>query len=562
MRVSPPWFVTLGLLLCVATLQLSSSDGSAKGVQAPPKLLVLVVFDQLRGDYLQRWSDLFGNHGFKRLMQQGRWYTDCHYPYSMTVTGAGHATLGTGCVPAQHGIVENDWYDRSIGASVYCATMGDRYRMIPAGSRSKAGKDAGGSPDRLLVPALGDLVKQVTNNQGKVIGISLKDRGGVLPTGKKADICYWYDNNTASFVTSDYYTDKLPDYMQKFNQTKYADRWFGRNWERFRTDIDYEKYSGVDDQPGEGTGVSQGRVFPHAMTGGLSQPGPKYYDAVYSSPFGNELTWAAAKVIIENEKLGSDTATDYLVVSYSSNDSVGHIWGPDSHEVLDITLRSDRLMADMLEYLDEKVGKGNYVLALSSDHGVSPLPEMQQKQGLKPGRLDVELTLKELEGYLTRLQPVKGRWIEAVSGAGLYLNRNTMKQAGVEQKQIEDEVAAWFKSKDYVQEVWTRTEMMSPDALKGFGEQIKLCFHPEKSGDIFPVLKPYWFLGKYKTGTTHGTPHEYDTHVPLLFLGEQINPGVSQERVSPQLAAVGLAATLGSKLQHSNVSVPVDLIRK
>src|SRR5690606_31752343 len=146
---------------------------------------------------------------------------------------------------------------------------------------------------------------------------------------------------------------------------------------------------------------------------------------------------------------------------YSSNDIVGHVWGPDSHEVLDITLRSDRLMADMLDYLDEKVGKSNYVVALSSDHGVSPLPEMQQKQSLKPGRLDVELTLKELEGYLTRQHPVKGRWIEAATGAGLYFNRKTMKQAGVEQKQIEDEVAAWFKSKDYVHEVWTRTELMS-----------------------------------------------------------------------------------------------------
>jgi predicted AlkP superfamily pyrophosphatase or phosphodiesterase len=561
MRVFPSAIVTLILLLCAATVPLSSTKSSAQTAQTQPKLLVLVVFDQLRGDYLQRWNELFGNKGFKRLMQEGRWYTDCHYPYSMTVTGAGHATLGTGCVPAQHGIIENDWYDRSIGASVYCATMGDRYRMIPAGSRSKSGKDGGGSPDRLLVPTLGDLVKEVTNQRGKVIGISMKDRGGVLPAGKKADICFWYDSNTASFVTSDYYTDKLPEYMQRFNQTKYADQWFGKNWERYRSDIDYDRYSGQDDQAGEGTGSSQGRVFPHAMTGGLSQPGAKFYDAVYSSPFGNDLTWAAAKVIIENEKLGSDEATDYLVVSYSSNDSVGHIWGPDSHEVLDITLRSDRLMADMLDYLDEKIGKGQYVVAMSSDHGVCPLPEIQQKLGLKPGRLDVELFLKELEGYLSRQHPVNGKWIEAVSGAGLYLNHNTLKQAGVEQKQIEEELAAWLKSKDYVHEVWTRTQMMSSETLSGFGEQIRLCFHPEKSGDVFPVLKPYWFLGKYKTGTTHGTPHSYDTHVPLIFLGGRVNPGISQERVSPQLAAVGLAATLGKTLQHSQVTVPADLIK-
>ncbi|MBL8822231.1 MAG: alkaline phosphatase family protein [Planctomycetia bacterium] len=561
MRKLPLCIPGLVILTCVLAFHPSYSRETIVKSRATPKLLLLVVFDQLRGDYLQRWSELYGENGFKKLMQEGRWYSNCHYPYSMTVTGAGHATLGTGCTPAQHGIVENDWYDRSTRTEAYCASMYDRYKMIPEGARSKAGKDSGGAPDRLMVPALGDVVKAATSNKGKVIGISMKDRGGVLPTGKKADICYWYDNNEGAFVTSSFYTDRLPSYMQQFNQQKYADKWFGRNWERLRTDIDYEKYSGPDDQTGEGTGTSQGRVFPHSMTGGLSKPGSKFYDAVYNSPFGNDLTWAAAKVVIENEQLGMDDETDYLAISFSSNDAVGHIWGPDSQEILDITLRSDRLIAEMIGYLDERVGKDNYVLALSSDHGVCPIPEIQQKLGLKPGRVEVKLTLKELETYLARKYPVNGKWIDAATGAGLYINHQSLKHAGIEKKQMETEIAAWFKSKDYVKEVFTRTEIMSTAPLEGFGEPIRLCFHAERSGDVFPVLQPYWFLSTYKTGTTHGSPHEYDTHVPLLFYGSKVNAGVSRERVSPQLAAVGLAATIGGKLEHSTVQIPGDLFK-
>ncbi|HMO37508.1 MAG TPA: alkaline phosphatase family protein, partial [Gemmatales bacterium] len=213
----------LVMLPWVAFAENKATTGSApaRSIEARqgkvPKLLILVVFDQLRGDFVSKWSELFGTTGFNRLKEQGAWFSNCHYPYSMTVTGAGHATMGTGCLPSQHGIVENDWYERTLPGEVYCAPFGDRYRMIPEGAKSKSGKSQGGAPDRLLVPTVGDYVKTSTQGQGKVIGLSMKDRGGVLPAGKKADICYWFDGSTGAFVTSNRYTDALPSYMQAFN---------------------------------------------------------------------------------------------------------------------------------------------------------------------------------------------------------------------------------------------------------------------------------------------------------------------------------------------------------
>lgn len=556
--------MALVLLLVSALFPLAMMGEGKSSVtsQTPPKLLVLVVFDQLRGDYFDRWGKLFGADGFNKLTSEGAWFTNCHYPYSMTVTGAGHATLGTGCIPAQHGIIENDWYDRSVAANVYCATFGERYKMIPEGAKSKSGKAEGGSPTRLMVPALGDYVKAATGAKGKVIGLSLKDRGGVLPAGMKADLCFWYDNNASAFVTSNYYTDTLPAYMAQFNEKKLADQWFNKDWTKLRSDIDYTMYSSIDDAPGEGDGIKQGRVFPHRMTGGEVKPGAKFYDAVYSSPMGNDLTWAAAQVILENEKLGQhDQSTDYLVVSYSSNDSVGHIWGPDSQEVLDVTLRSDRIIAEMISYLDAKVGRGNYVLALSADHGVSPTPESARKQGHEGGRVDAAKLVLELELFLKSKYNSTGRWIEAISGAGVYLNHQTIKQAGQKQEEVEKVIADWFMTKPYASEVFTRTQMVSGAELSPVGKMVKKSFLSERSGDVMPAFKPYWFLSKYTTGTTHGSPNEYDTHVPLVFFGGNTVPGKRAERVSPQLAAVGLAHTVGQKVKDSDVSLPEGLFK-
>lgn len=524
-----------------------------------PKLLMLVVFDQMRGDYLERWYDLFSPDGFRKLTSEGTWFTNCHYPYSMTVTGAGHATLGTGCTPSQHGIIENDWFDRNEGRMVYCATLGTRYRMVPPSERRTATLANGGSPERLLVPTVGEIVKAATHQRGKVIGISLKDRGAILPTGRGADICYWFDDYGGNFVSSEYYTDRLPRYMTRFNNQKLASRWFDQPWARLRSDLDYVQYAGPDDVQGEGPGIKQGRSFPHSMNGGDKTISQRFYDAVYTSPYGNELTWSAARANIENERLGQRDTTDYLVISYSSNDAVGHVWGPDSQEVLDVTLRSDLIMAEMIRFLDSKLGRDRYLIVMSADHGIGRLPEVVRKEGGEAGRINAEREVAALEEYLTSHFGRHGRWIEAATGSGLYLRFSTLKNAGKTRTEVENMIVAWLKSRPYMQEVFTRTELLSHETLDPIGEKVRASFYPARSGDIFPVLKPNYFLSKYLFGVTHGSPHEFDTHVPLIVFGAGVNSAKRDELISPQAAAVILTDSIGQRLSNSRVQVPDEL---
>src|SRR5262249_23628174 len=271
-----------------------------------PKLVVLVVFDQMRGDYLERWHDLFVVDGFRRLETEGTWFANCHYPYAVTQTGPGHASLLSGCSPDRHGIVSNSWYDRQQAAAVYCATS-SRYERVPPAPRSepdmaeekKLGEKKDriefepvptgfGAPVHMLAPTLGDVLKEATHGQGKVFGLSLKDRSTILPAGKKPDGCYWFDKG--QFVTSTYYRDRLHPWVGQLNEERVADQWFGQVWTKLRPDLNYTIYSGPDDVAGEGLGAGsiQGRVFPHPMNG--KKPiGKEYYDALAMSPFGNEL---------------------------------------------------------------------------------------------------------------------------------------------------------------------------------------------------------------------------------------------------------------------------------
>ena len=230
-------------------------------------------------------------------------------------------------------------------------------------------------------------MKAATSNRSRVVALSLKDRSAVLPAGRRPDACYWFDSKTGDCVTSTYYRERPHAWVDEFNRARPVDRFFGKDWERFRTDIDYVKHSGPDDVAGEGTGIAQGRTFPHPMTGGLKQPGRAYYEALANSPFGNDVLLDVAKLAVEREELGKRDDPDFLSISLSSNDLVGHTWGPDSQEVLDITLRSDRQLTEFLGFLDEQVGKGKYLLAITSDHGVCPLPELASAAGKDAGRI-------------------------------------------------------------------------------------------------------------------------------------------------------------------------------
>lgn len=522
---------------------------------AGPRLVVLVYFDQLRGDYLQRWDELFVDNGFHRLERESAWFQNCHYPYAYTVTAAGHASVATGTTPDRHGIVGNEWYVRSTGTTINSVDSASRYDRVPplppqrdvSGLRKKASSV---SPENLLVPTFADALKKASNGKSKVVALSIKDRSAVLPGGQKPDACYWFDDATGEFVTSTYYRERIHDWVAAFNASKAIDRWETGEWDRLRPDLDYVRYSGPDEVPGEGTGVLQGHVFPHPFVSGPGKLKVAYYNAVCVSPFGNELLLDLAKRAIDAEELGRHEVPDFLSISFSSNDLIGHVWGPDSQEVLDVTLRSDLIVRDLLAHLDATVGKGNYVLALTADHGICPLPEVSLSRGTEAGRIPADLLGRDAEAFLNQTfgagRPTE-KWLEAVNGPWVYLNQRLIKERRLTQAKVESALAGWLKEQTGIQTVYTRSQLTQrlPESDE-LGRSVQKCFYAPRSGDLMVVIKPYYLLTTvFLTGTNHGTPHGYDTHVPLLIHGPGIRPGARKEPVTPLAAAAILSRAAG-----------------
>ena len=553
------WLPVLACSVALPCLAPTASQAGPESQPLRPRLVVLVVFDQLRGDYLSRWEPYFGEGGFRRLQKEGAWYQNCHFPYASTLTGAGHASILAGCSPAKHGIVANEWYDRDSGKEMYCVRSLRHQRVPPLPAelpedKQPKKKDRGNvSPELMKAASLADVLKDATGGKARVVSLSFKDRSAILPAGRKPDACYWLDSDTGTFVTSTYYGDKLHPWVEEFNRGRPADQWFGKEWTRLRGDLDYDKVVGPDDVPGEGTGSKQGRTFPHPMNGGLDKPGPASYLALYNSPFGNDLLLALTKRAIDAEKLGDSDVPDLLCVSFTSNDAIGHVWGPDSQEVFDMTLRSDLIVKELLNHLDAKVGKGRYLLALTADHGICPIPEVARAREQDAGRVPLE-TLRRgadefLEGVFGGGGNDKVRWVEAVANGWVYLNQTTLRGRDVRPAEVERALAQWLPKQPGVFTAYTQSELKrGVDAEDALGQRVLRSYYPDRCGDVLIVLKPNWLLSStFKTGTTHGSPYGYDTHVPLLVYGPGVKAGIRRERVPPTAIAAIFAQSLGIK---------------
>jgi predicted AlkP superfamily pyrophosphatase or phosphodiesterase len=396
------------------------------------------------------------------------------------------------------------------------------------------------------------MLLEASKGRSKIVSLSIKDRAAMLLAALRA-LCYWFSTNSGMFVTSTYYEDSLRPWVAEFNRGKMADQWFGKEWTRLAPDLDYAKYSSPADNPFGGTGIGQKQSFPHRLDGGAEQITRAYYEAMINSPRGSDLLLAVAKKAIDGERLGQNESPDLLCLSFSSNDLVGHCWGPDSQEVLDITLHSDRIVKDLLETLDSKVGKGNYLLVLSADHGICPIPEAARAEGKKAGRVSPQLVTTDALAFLNETFSKNGKlpWIEQVVGDNIYLNRGVLREQGLESAVVEKALADWLARQPGILKAYTRTQLSRPIAGDAIGESVRLSFHPEASGDVLVVLEPYHFLSppispklaSYRT--THGSPHPYDTHVPLLVYGPGVRPGIREERITPQAAAAILAHGLG-----------------
>jgi hypothetical protein len=562
---------------------LSFSSVTAHG-PVKPKLFVLVVFDQLRGDYLARWHDCFGSDGFRRLEREGTWFTNCHYPYAGTQTGPGHASLSTGCSADRHGIVANDWFERAEGATVHCTTS-IRYQNVysvpppPEAQKTPAKADepekakepkptGAGCPDRLLVPTFADALKEATGGRSRVVSASLKDRSAILLGGHKPDACYWFSSRAGAFATSTYYRDRPAAWVTAFNKDRPADRWFGVEWNRLRCDLDYCALSGPDDVAIEGTGVAklQGRTFPHPMQAGLKEPGREYYDTVNTSPFGNQLLLDFVLRALDEENLGRHDVPDFLGVSFPANDPIGHVYGPDSQEVLDVTLRSDLIVRDLMAALDRRLGAGNYVLALSADHGVCPFPEVSAARGIDAKRLDPKGIMLEAPKHLNSMFGVtddNAVWFEKELFPWFYLNRKMIAARGLSEAAVADALADWLRKQPWAMTAYTRQQLLGPlPSSDQLGIMMRKSFRHERSGDVAVIMKPYYLAYSTKTGTGHNSPHSYDTHVPLMVAGPGIPAGRSDDPVTPQAIAAIFSQSAGiSPPAQAEAAVPARLVR-
>ena len=521
--------VLLSFFLVVAPLSAQTRRPAAPKI----KLVVGIVIDQFRYDYLTRFADQFGEGGFKRLLQGGAVFSNAHYPYSPTVTACGHAAFMSGANPAHNGIIGNTWFDRATGKSV--TSVADANTKLLGGKEEAAGM----SPARLVGSTLGDQLKFHTAEQAKVIGVSYKDRSAILPVGKHPNGAYWFSTTNGAFVSSTYYFNELPAWVKKFNQEQNPSRYFGKAWERLLPEAAYAR-SLRDDYPHEK--LTTGTKFPHIINGGEQTPGSKFYTHFELSPFANDHLAAFAKAAIENEKLGQDDVTDLLTISFSSNDLVGHSFGPYSQEVQDITLRTDRTLTELFAYLDQKIGLQNIVVALTADHGVSPIPEHAQEYGLG-GRIEAKAISEAAEAALDK-RFGEEKWVLTLNNGNIYFDYAALERRKASREEVEQIASVAIRQVPGIAECFTHTQIVTGQLPQtAVARSVAAGFYPARNGDLVIVPQPFYLAGETIVAS-HGTPYSYDTHVPVIFYGAGIKAGNFTTTSSPLDIAPTLAAIL------------------
>ncbi|MCH8964200.1 MAG: alkaline phosphatase family protein [Planctomycetes bacterium] len=561
------------LLITGLTVKPTPPTAQARAVGADPpvpkgKLAVLIVIDQLRGDYLTRFGDLFGEGGFRLFTERGAWFTNCHYENGVTKTAPGHASIATGANPAVHGIVGNDWYERVEGQLKAALAVGDSNSKtvgLPAGVSF-----AGASPHRLLVDALADRLK-AASPKSRVLSCSLKDTAANLAAGKSADGVYWWHTASGAMVTSEFFAKKLPGWAQSFNEQRSVDRFFGQRWVRLADPAEYDRRCRRDDFSYEwGHYYTESNDFPHTFgKSGAEKVDSAYYRAVLASPFGNEVLLDFTRRGIEAMELGKRGVTDLLLLSLSSNDLVGHAYGPLSHEVMDVTLRTDRQLAKFFKYLDERVGLDNCVVVLTGDHGAGMVPEYAEEKKLGGGRLNTTMVAGAINDALVAAMGTPAGGVSYVAGIAMpwvYLDHAMLKNQNVStdklrtilNKLAKDQAGydAFFVADDIRRDDFITSPVSHNPANGASGPsrtadtavahlrvRVKNCYFAGRSGDVYVHVAENWYAGGHAAG--HGSAHAYNTHVPLLLFGQGIKPGKHNTPAAPTDIAPTLARLLG-----------------
>jgi predicted AlkP superfamily pyrophosphatase or phosphodiesterase len=514
--------LALTLAVLTASAPAMSVAESAKPAGKRPKLVVAIAVDQFRYDYTTRFRDRY-TAGLFRMLTEGAVYVDAHQDHYPTVTATGHATYLTGSVPATSGIIGNEWYDRKTGKTITSVEDADTKLL---------GVDAlaiGSSPHNLIVSTLGDELKIADRGASRVVGISMKDRASILPAGRMANAAYWLDNATGNVVTSTWYMSQLPEWVKQFNAEHPALKSLGAKWYPM----------------GQPTSAAPLMSLP-------SEAGKAYFSQWEETPFANDMLEDFAERVMHNEQLGKHEQTDILTISFSANDHLGHAVGPDAPEVEDMSVRTDITIGHLIDAAVKQAGGAqNVVVILTADHGVAPVPEVNQKRNMPGGRLDKEQYINTVKAALEK-KFGEGKWVIATQESGFYLNDELIEQKKLKHSAVEDEVAATVMKLPYVARAYTRTQLLHPIANGSqIDEYMARAFYPQRGPDVLVALKPYYLFGK--SGTSHGSPYDYDSHVPLLFWGGGIKSGVYTQTVGVSDIAPTLAAILRIQAPSGNV---------
>ena len=515
-------FAAAFALLSPAILPAQTHRSAPASPQPRPRLVLGIVVDQFRYDYTTRFASRYTG-GLHTLLTQGAVFIDAHQDHYPTVTAVGHATLMTGSIPATSGIIGNEWYDRKLGHSITSVEDSDT-QLLGGAAGAK-----GSSPHNLLVSTVGDELKAADGGKSRVIGISMKDRAAILPAGRMADEAFWFDDTTGAVVSSTWYAPQLPAWVQQFNAGKPAERDLGKTW------------------------TVPGAARPFVVL--PSTPGKPYIAAWEETPWSNDMLESFAEQALQKEHLGQHGVTDMLTVSFSANDHLGHAVGPYDPAIDEMSVATDAAIGRLIAAAERAAGgRENLLVVMTADHGVAPTPEWSVAHHLGGGRADHTAYLRTVEDALSARfgQPRGAKWISGTWESGFYFNQEIIREKKLNSAEVEDEAAQAVQKLPYVERTYTRTELMHRTAMASTADDyVARSFFPERGPDLTVVFKPYWLFGT--SGTSHGSPWNYDTHVPLIFWGSGIAPGVHVERVGISDVAPTLAAFLHLEMPSGSI---------
>lgn len=548
--------VTLLIISGLLTLSLQAQTPAKQTPQranTQPKLIVGIVVDQMRYDYLAKYYSKFSENGFKKLITQGFDCKNTNYNYAPTYTGPGHASIYTGTTPAYNGIVGNDWYVRESGKEIYVT---DDPTVQTVGSTSeKPGKM---SPRNMVSSTIGDELRLFSNMHSRVIAVAIKDRSAILPGGHLSNGSYWFDSQSGNFITSTYYAKELPQWVTDFNNLRLADKYLSQPWNTLLP-IDQYTESAADDNPYEGLYKGETKpVFPHNLPAMYSKTD---YRVLPSTPFGNSITKDLALAALKAEKLGKGSFTDFLAISFSATDYVGHKMGPQSVEVEDTYLRLDRDIAEIISALEKSYGKDGFLLFLTADHAAAYVPAQLMDLKMNAGYFSTKTFSDSLKRYLGKTYN-DTTLVSDIINNQVYLNHSLIEQKNIIIKKMEEDIIAIALKFEGVANAYTSDQLNGAILKNKSAGLMQNGFYIKRSGDIAILLEPQWLDDYSRTGTSHGTTYSYDTHVPLLWYGWNIKPGYTSDPVSITDIAPTIAAFLNIMEPNACTGKPIVNITK